>query len=151
IVEALAASTDQLRALSMSQAVIDCIEALEYSGDAELVIAGSVFPRAENDATGSANFLALVSAQSLAAAEAGRWWVRGSNLQWGENADTASSATGSYLLLRYGARPTQRSVRRHIEELRRKYALKRDELQAGGAGESYESYVEKEVEKRKQS
>ncbi len=151
IVEMLAESTDQVRALSLSQAVLDCVEALESSGDAEIVIAGNVFARAENDAREGTHFLALVSAQTATAAEAGRWWVRGSNLQWGENADTASSATGSYLLLRYGARPTQRSVRRHIEELRRKYALKRDELQAGGAGESYESYVEKEVEKRKQS
>jgi len=150
IVKMLAKSTDQVRALSLSQAVIDCIEVLECSGHAELVLAGSVSSRVENNTAKDNHFLALVSSQSLAEMEDEGWWVRGSNLQWGKTAKTAKAATGTYMLLRYGTRPTQQSVERYIEELRRK-SLKRDEPQAGDTGESYESYVEKEVEKRKQS
>jgi hypothetical protein len=148
---ALDATKDYLHAVSLSQAVMDRIEVLERSGDAEIVLAGRISGLGGGSAAErGTGFAALVDNQ-IATAGNQRWWVRGSSLHVGELANSAQPVTrGSYLLLRYGERPTQSSVRRYIDELRRRHALKREELRAGDQGEAYRSYVEKEVERRRQ-
>ena len=148
-VQALKNTNDDLAALSLAQAIIDRIEVLEAWGDAEIVLAGTVSRLATGQTgEGGALFLALVD-EGVATVGGEHWWVRGSNLQVGETANTAVPvAGGNYLLLRYGARSTQQSLRRYIDELRRSHALKREEFQAGGEGETYLSQVEKDIEKQ---
>jgi hypothetical protein len=150
-VGALDETEDYLHALSLSQAVIDRIEVLEQSGDAEIVLAGRISGLGGDTAANRGTRFAALVCDQIATGGDQRWWVRGSNLQVGEQANSAQPvAGGSYLLLRYGERSTQSSVRRYIDELRRRHALKREELRAGDQGEAYRSYVDSEVAKRRQ-
>jgi hypothetical protein len=149
--EALDESGDYLHALSLSQAVMDRIEVLEQSGNAEIVLAGRISALGGGSEAGPGTRFAALVDEQIATGGDQHWWVRGSSLQVGTQADSAQPVTrGSYLLLRYGERSTQSSVRRYIEELRRRHALKREELRAGEKGEAYRNYVEKEVERRRQ-
>jgi hypothetical protein len=56
----------------------------------------------------------------------------------------------SHALLRIGNRSGVSSVRRYIEELRRKHALMREQLTRNTPGESYLSYLEREVKQQRQ-
>jgi hypothetical protein len=149
--EVLKQTADAERVLSLAQAIIDRIEVLEEAGDAEIVLSGSLSGFGSGKAgADSAHYMALVGGEVEAAQ--GQWWVRGSNLQIGDSAETAVPVAGSsHLLLRYGPRSTQQGVRRFIEELRRRHTMRREELQTTEEGENYESYVENEVERRRKS
>jgi hypothetical protein len=146
IVDTLNETTNDASALSLSQAVFDRIEVLESAGDAELVLAGRV---SALGAQAGVTYVALLSPSGPSTPGMPTWWVRGSSLQVGTSADATVPVTGrSYVLLRYGPRSTQQGVRHYIDELRRKHAVKRDELREGDRGVNYVSYVEQEVDRR---
>ncbi len=148
---ALEVTRDPLNALSLSQSIIERVEVLEGACYAEIVLAGRLSGFTAAHAQDQAPYFAALIDRRVAAAEHRHWRVRGSNLQVGEQGESSPLVgLGNYLLIRYGARTTQGGVRRYIDELRRRHALKREELRAGDQGEAYRSYVEKEVNRRRQ-
>jgi hypothetical protein len=148
---ALEVTRDPLNALSLSQSIMERMEVLEASRYAEIVLAGRLSGFAAVPAHDQAPRFAALIDEGIAAAGHRQWWVRGSSLQVGDQGESVQLVgLGNYLLMRYGARTTQGGVRRYIDELRRRHALKREELRAGDQGEAYRSYVEKEVNRRRQ-
>ena len=82
---------------------------------------------------------------------AGHFWLRDRVLCQGPIRDSAVPVTGRpFAMLRYGARSTWQSPRAFIDEIRARHQRRAGEPTLGAEGESFSSFVDRELAKRTQ-
>lgn len=129
--------------MGLSNSAFELVELLERSGTTDLLLGGTI---AVPDATAEERFVAVVPARIAP----GILSIHSGRLVSSESTDTATPVVGrTHALLRIGPPRETTDVRRHIEKLRRQ-AQMRQQFTLESGGESYLSYLEKEVKERRQ-
>jgi type III secretory pathway component EscV len=149
LVDAQEATRSILYSSSLAQAVLDRLEVLEDRGDAALVLCGR---RATDDRTapvGGSQYWTFFGGPEPASSQP-PLWVRNGQLYIGAALETAVPFSHRpYALVRVGAKADTASVKRYIDELRRKHALRREEF-ATSESETYRVYVARQMQRRVQ-
>jgi hypothetical protein len=128
---------------SLANTAFEIIELLRRSGDALLLVSGTLeVPLA---AAGDERFAALMQH----AFEPGSLSMHEQRLVISEDIDTPQPLVGSsHCVLRIGRKPAVTDVRRHIEKLRSQARVRR-QLGDGTEGTSYLTYLQSEVKLRR--